>query len=530
MLGDGDAAEEWVLVRRPTDADAAAAAAGWGGAAAAAEERPLRIAFAEPAKHWTDAAPIGNGRLGAMVWGGVAAEKLQLNLDTLWTGVPGNYTNPKAPAVLSKVRELVDDGQYAEATSAAFDLSDKPSDVYQSLGDINIEFGNANDTYTAYERELDLTTATVTVQYAVGNVEYMREHFSSNPHQVLVTKISASKSGCLSFTVSLDSLLHHHSAANTSNQIIMEGSCPGKRIPPKENASESPSGIKFSAILNLQIGGDDYTAQIVDDRKIKVDGADWVVMLLTAASSFQGPFVKPSDSKVDPTSEAVKLLNPIKNMSFSQLIAYHLDDYQSLFQRVTLKLSKDSTESQSTDSSVRIMSDAIKSTVERVKSFKNDEDPTLVELLFHYGRYLLISCSRPGTQVANLQGIWNKDIEPAWDAAPHLNINLQMNYWPSLPCNLRECEEPLFDFIESLAINGSKTAKVNYEASGWVAHQVTDIWAKSSPDRGDPVWALWPMGGAWLSTHLWGIILSQWTKFFWRIQHTHFWKDVQLFC
>ncbi|XP_038983428.1 alpha-L-fucosidase 2-like isoform X2 [Phoenix dactylifera] len=524
--------EEWVWVRPPTEADAE----WWAGGGGETEDaRPLKVQFSAPAKHWTDAAPIGNGRLGAMVWGGVNSETLQLNHDTLWTGVPGNYTDPDAPAVLSKVRELVDNGQYAEATSAAFGLSDHPSDVYQPLGNININFGDSDDAYMAYERELDLTTATVNVKYILGDVEFTREHFSSSPHQVLVTKISANKSGCLSFIVYLDSKLHHHSSANSANQIIMEGSCPGKRIPPKGNESENPSGIKFSAILELQIGGDDGKVQVLNDRKLKVVGSDWAVLLLAASSSFEGPFTKPSDSKKDPTSACLNTLSSVRNMSYSQLLAYHLDDYQNLFHRVTLQLSKVSSDalgekrsaflnqitvqnspaddcgvsglvilnSSKVYSSAKLMDGTFKSTAERVKSFKDDEDPLLVELLFHYGRYLLISCSRPGTQIANLQGIWNKDIEPAWDAAPHLNINLQMNYWPSLSCNLSECQEPLFDFIASLAVNGSKTAKVNYETSGWVAHQVSDIWAKTSPDRGDPLWALWPMGGAWLCTHLW---------------------------
>ncbi|KAG1342028.1 putative Alpha-L-fucosidase 2 [Cocos nucifera] len=437
--------EEVVWLQPPMEVDAG----WWAGGGKTEDERPLKVQFSEPAKHFTDAAPIGNGRLGAMVWGGVASETLQLNHDTLWTGVPGNYTDPNAPAVLSKVRELVDNGQYSEASLAAFGLFGHPTEVYQPLGDINLNFGDSDDAYMAYERELDLTTATVSVKYTLGDVEFTREHFSSNPHQVLVTKISANKSGCLSFTVYLDSKLHHHSSANSANQIIMEGSCPGKRIPPTGNDSENPSGIKFSAILELQIGGDDRKVQVLNDRKLKVDGSDWAVLLLAASSSFEGPFTKPSDSKKDPTSACLNTLSSVRNLSYSQLLAYHLDDYQNLFNRVTLQLSKVSSDalgekrlaflnqipiqnspasdcgvsgliklnSSKIDSSAKLMDGTFKSTAERVKSFKDDEDPSLVELLFHYGRYLLISCSRPGTQVANLQGIWNKDIEPAWEYA-----------------------------------------------------------------------------------------------------------------
>ncbi|XVE49269.1 hypothetical protein DITRI_Ditri01bG0069400 [Diplodiscus trichospermus] len=504
---------EWVLVRKPAEKDF------WNPTSMdlADTSKPLKVTFSSPAKYWTDAIPIGNGRLGAMVWGGIASETLQLNEDTLWTGVPGNYTNPNAPAALSEVRKLVDNGEYAEATKAAVKLSDNPSDVYQLLGDIKLEFDDSHIKYTegTYHRELDLESATARVKYSVGDVEFTREHFVSNPDQVIVTKISGSKPGSLSFTVSLDSKLHHSSQANGQNQIIMQGSCPGKRIPPKVTANDNPKGIQFSAVLYLQIsqGG---VVQSLDDKKLKVEGSDWAVLLLVASSSFDGPFTMPSDSRKDPTSESLNALKSIKTLSYSDLYARHLDDYQNLFHRVSLQLSK-SSKSNLKDGSVKTKkvesstkksyfsnskNDAV-STAERVKSFQTDEDPSFVELLFQYGRYLLISSSRPGTQVSNLQGIWNKDIEPAWDGAPHLNINLQMNYWPSLSCNLKECQEPLFDYISSLSINGSKTAKVNYEASGWVSHQVSDIWAKTSPDKGEAVWALWPMGGAWLCTHLW---------------------------
>ncbi|CAN6318745.1 unnamed protein product [Urochloa humidicola] len=392
--------------------------------------------------------------------------------DTLWTGGPGNYTNPKAPSVLSNVRSLVDNGKYPEATAAAYDLSGDQTQVYQPLGDIDLIFGK-HIKHTNYKRELDLHTATVNVTYTVGDVVYSREHFSSNPNQVIATKISANKPGNVSFSVSLTTPLDHKIRVTDANEIIMEGSCP-------------------------------------------------------AATSFEGPFVKPSESKLDPVVSAFTTLSVARSMSYSQLKAHHMDDYQSLFQRVSLQLSRgsnyqlgenrlgQSAEAGSQDPTVSdyafriadctrsaVLNDSVKPTVDRIITFKDNEDPSLVELLFQFGRYLLISCSRPGTQISNLQGIWSNDPSPPWDAAPHPNINLQMNYWPALTCNLSECQEPLFDFIGSLSVNGAKTAKVNYEASGWVSHQVTDLWAKTSPDAGDPVWALWPMGGPWLATHLW---------------------------
>ncbi|XP_076912815.1 alpha-L-fucosidase 2-like, partial [Bidens hawaiensis] len=404
---------------------------------------------------------------------------------------------PDAPTALAEVRNLVDDGKYAEATKEAVKLSADPSDVYQLLGDINIEFDDDHATYdkNTYQRKLDLKTATVKVNYSVGEVEFTREHFSSNPDQVIVTKISTNKPGSLSFTASLDSKMHHHSYVNSQNQIVMDGTCPGKRKPPTlfSNNNGVPDGIKFSSILDLKINNGTGTVSVLDEKKLKVEGCDWAVLLLVGSSSFDGPFTDPKDSKRDPTSECLNVLKSVTDFSYSELYGRHVADYQKLFSRVSIELLKSS--SDETSSTV--------TTAERVKSFKTDEDPSLIELLFQYGRYLLISCSRPGTQPANLQGIWNYKVEPAWDGAPHLNINLQMNYWPSLSCNLRECQEPLFDYISSLSVNGSKTAKVNNEAGGWVAHQVSDIWAKTSPDRGEAVWALWPMGGAWLCTHLW---------------------------
>ncbi|CAO2168885.1 unnamed protein product [Urochloa humidicola] len=520
-----DAGAEWVWVRRPAEAEAVAAAAGWPAAAADEEARPLKVVFASPARYFTDAAPIGNGRLGAMVWGGVESERLQLNHDTLWTGGPGNYTNPKAPAVLSNVRSLVDNGKYPEATAAAYDLSGDQTQVYQPLGDIDLIFGK-HIKHTNYKRELDLHTATVNITYTVGDVVYSREHFSSNPHQVIATKISANKPGNVSFSVSLTTPLDHKIRVTDANEMIMEGSCPGER--PHNHASDHPIGIKFCAILYLQTNGANSRVEVLKDNMLKLDGADSVVLLLAAATSFEGPFVKPSESKLDPVVSAFTTLSVARSMSYSQLKAYHMDDYQSLFQRVSLQLSRgsnyqlgenrlgQSAEAGSQDATVSdyafriadctrsaVLNDSVKPTVDRIITFEDNEDPSLVELLFQFGRYLLISCSRPGTQISNLQGIWSNDPSPPWDAAPHPNINLQMNYWPALTCNLSECQEPLFDFIGSLSVNGAKTAKVNYEASGWVSHQVTDLWAKTSPDAGDPVWALWPMGGPWLATHLW---------------------------
>ncbi|KAF3794291.1 Alpha-L-fucosidase 2 [Nymphaea thermarum] len=483
---------------------------------------PLKVVFLEPAKHWTDALPIGNGRLGAMVWGGIPIEILQLNDDTLWTGAPGDYADPRVPDTLSHVRELVKDRQYFEATQAAKGLMDRPSEVYQPLADVKLDFGDSHKDcpLDSYVRELDLETATIRMNYSLGDIEFTRECFSSKPHQVIVTKISTNTPGSLSFTVSLESQMHTSSHVNGNNQIVLEGGCPGQRTPPTENTEETPEGIQFAAVLELQTGDGTGVIQNIDGSRLKVHGSSVVILLLAASSSFESPFLKPSESSKNPRALSLSTLDSVRKMTYVQLYDHHVADYQNLFYRVSFDLYKDlDNESCNTllnrddipmrnihvQSSTSEAAHGISrvSTAERVKSFAFDEDPSLISLIFQYGRYLLISCSRPGTQVANLQGIWNKDVEPAWDAAPHLNINLPMNYWLSLPCNLSECQEPLFDLISSLSINGSKTSWVNYQIHGWVAHHVSDIWAKTSPHRGDPVWAVWPMGGAWLCTHLW---------------------------
>lgn len=304
--------------------------------------------------------------------------------------------------------------------------------VFQPLGDIDLVFGK-NIKYTNYKRELDLHTATVNVTYTVGEIVYSREHFSSNPHQVIATRISANKPGSVSFTVSLTTTLNHKIRVTDANEIIMEGSCPGER-PQEGNTADPPVGIKFCAILYLQINGVNSTVEVLNDNMLKLDCADSVVLLLAATTSFESAFIKPSESKLDPTVSAFTTLSIARSMSYSQLKAYHIDDYQTLFQRVSLELSQGSnyhlraaeTSSQGATVSdyafqipdcttLTALKDSVKPTVERIITFKDNEDPGLVELLFQFGRYLLISCSRPGTQISNLQGIWSNDPSPPWE-------------------------------------------------------------------------------------------------------------------
>ncbi|KAH9310845.1 hypothetical protein KI387_025880, partial [Taxus chinensis] len=400
--------------------------------------------------------------------------------DTLWTGEPRDFTDPKVAAILPQVRKLVTDGKFAEATAAAKAMADQPTEVYQPLGDIKLDFGASHKSFDAdsYRRELDLDTATVKVNYVSEGIEFTREVFSSHPYQVIATKISANKSGAVSFTVALDSPLHYESHISGQTQIIMQGECPGKRVPPQKSLHANRQGIKFCAILELHISSDAGVVSSIEDKMLRVEGSNWAVLLLAASSSYDGPFTNPAESKKDPLSASSATLNSIKDVSFSDLYASHLADYQQLFHRVSLQLSN-STKSNSQnngtslstlknlyqdtpciDKQQKILAGKI-STADRINNFAKDEDPRLVTLLFQYGRYLLISSSRPGTLVSNLQGIWSQKVAPAWDAAPHLNINLQMNYWLAISCNLAECQEPLFDLISNLSINGRKTSQVS---------------------------------------------------------------------
>lgn len=280
-----------------------------------------------------------------------------------------------------------------------------------------MEFGASDQAYDSYKRELDLHTATVLVTYNVGEVQYTREHFCSNPHQVMVTKISANMPGKLSCTLSLTSQLKNNVTVSNVNEVVMEGICPGQRPGLTKVNSSDVTGIKFAAVLGLQIGGNTAKVAVLNDQKLRLDNADWAVIVVAASSSFSGPFVNPADSKLDPTSIALNTLDLTRNLTYDQLKAAHLDDYQRLFYRLTIQLSRGLKDTHGSLTEKERPKEIFgeETSADRVKSFSIDEDPSFVELLFQYGRYLLISCSRPGTQVSNLQGIWNQEVAPAWE-------------------------------------------------------------------------------------------------------------------
>ncbi|OAE31597.1 hypothetical protein AXG93_2294s1120 [Marchantia polymorpha subsp. ruderalis] len=521
----------------------------------------LKVEFFEPATFWTEALPLGNGKLGAMVFGGIPLDLIMLNDDTLYTGGPKDWNNPRARDLLPKVREAVREGKFSDATNLAsqmlgpycqvvkgsngFVLISTNLSLYQPLGAIELELDDSHQRFDpdSYHRQLDLDTATVSVTYTVEDVTYTREYFTSNPQQVLAVRLSADKANSVSFAVTLLSPLQEGPSQTTANQILVRGRAPGDVV----DSSVTGHGMAFAVALEVRVGGESGVLEAVDGQILRVQNADWALILLSTSTSFDGPFRSPLLADKDPSQQAIAALKGTEGLAFDALLKSHLNDYQPMFRRLKLRLAKSEIDVLQTEEfaentvntatgrsspradveQARIQDsqevtrplgenektsgvnkgsrkgDAKISTRDRLEGFAEDQDPRMVTLLFQYGRYLMLASSRPGTMVSNLQGIWNKDLSPAWRCVPHININLPMNYWPAETCNLSECHGPLFDIVDTMTINGRITAKVNYGLEGWVGHHNVDIWGQTAPVGGDPVWALWPMGGAWLSLHLW---------------------------
>ncbi|NMB45942.1 MAG: glycoside hydrolase family 95 protein [Firmicutes bacterium] len=451
----------------------------------------MRLWYSQPACRWTEALPIGNGRLGAMVFGNVETERLQLNEDTLWSGGPKDWDNPGAKNVLPQVRHLILTGKYNEADQLCKQMMGPYTQSYLPLGDLCITMEHGNWAKN-YQRELDITTAIAKVSYAIGEVIYTREVFASYPEQLIVMRLGVSQPGMLNFAVKLGSKLPHDTEA-AGNLLTLTGRAPSHVDPNYYDRSQpiiyDEEGMAFACHLQvITEDGSIYTG--VDN--LRVEKATQVTLLLSMATSFDGFSKSPGKAGKNPIPVALRYLAGGVGKSYTQLRQEHIEDYQRLFNRVELHLSPSSEEDLETDMMLRN---------------GGNPHPHLVELMFQYGRYLLISSSRPGTQPANLQGIWNDDVRPPWSSNYTLNINTEMNYWLAETCNLAECHVPLFDFIADLAVSGHKTAMVNYGCRGWTAHHNADLWRQSAPagdyGQGDPVWCLWPMAAAWLCQHLW---------------------------
>jgi len=452
-----------------------------------AESHELKLWFRQPAEKWTEALPIGNGRIGAMVFGRVDTERIQFNEDTFWSGRPHDYTNPEALQYLDKVRSLIFEGKYLEAQELADEhMMGKPRflQAYQPMGDLWLRFKHSGPIKN-YRRELDLKNAIVRISYEVRGVKYKREVFCSAPDEVMVLVLTGDKDGKVFFEAELTSPHHYNVETQGNNQLIMKGQWIGSEDLEDEDSLIAPvkgKGTKFESHLLVRTEGGTVEAK---DKTIQISGANSATLILTAGTSFKNFH----DISGDAGAVCEKHIKNIIGKGYKQIYEDHLKDYQRLFLRVELEIDGDNLSGQPTD--------------ERLQNLRNgSDDRGLLALYFQYGRYLLISSSRPGTQPANLQGIWNELKLPPWGSKYTLNINAECNYWPAEVCNLAECHEPLFNLIEDLSVTGSKVAKAHYRCRGWVAHHNTDIWRAAAPVD----WAfygMWPSGGGWLCQHLW---------------------------
>jgi alpha-L-fucosidase 2 len=456
-----------------------------------APHQALLLNYGKPAAVWTEALPLGNGHLGAMHFGGVEHERFQLNHDTFWSGEPSNGVNPNAKEMLPRLRKALFTGQYSEVDALAQKMQGPYTESYLPLGDLKLEFPSG--TTTNYRRQLDLGSAVSTVRYQVGGVHFLREAFTSHPADALVVRLTADQPGHITFEARLDSPLHFKTKGS-GNKLSLLVHAP-KHVVPSYLDSKDPvqyddapngAGMRASAVLEARATGGHVTC---DGKTLSVKDADEVVLVLTASTSFRGSDLENGHDENEVLRKCNHKLERTRE-TYRQLLADHLADYQNLFHRVNLTLGP---QDDKTD------------TADRVLGYKKSQDPALAALLFQFGRYLMISCSRPGSQAANLQGIWNDEVRAPWSSNYTLNINTEMNYWPVETTNLAECHLPLFDLVRALARNGAKVASVNYGVKGWVAHHNADIWGHATPvgdGSGDPVWANWTMGGAWLATHL----------------------------
>ena len=467
----------------------------------------LKLWYRHPASVWTEALPVGNGRLGAMVFGLIDEECIQLNEQTVWTGGPYDPSNPEALKALPEVRRLVFLGKFREAQELfGRKMMARPPNQqkYQPLGDFRLRFlkqgrrTDQNRQLLNYRRELDLDTAIVTIKYSIGNVFFTREVFASPADQMIVMRLMADKPGNISFSARLTGRKNELTMDDTYAIITeMDGkpvSTPGDEYSLSDGLEPDSLVLRGRTATYLGIKGRvEYLARakvIPEGGKISIRGdtltvlnADAATILILAATNFKNF----KDLSADPEARITKWLEEISGKSYDQIKKDHIAEHQRLFRRGALHLGETESSQLPTD--------------ERLRHFGTDNDPHLAALYFQFGRYLLISSSRPGGLPANLQGLWNDTMNPAWGSKYTTNINLEMNYWPAQVCNLDECSDPLVSLVEGLAETGARIAKVHYGARGWMLHHNTDIWLAAAPVNG-PYVGTWPCGGAWLCVQL----------------------------
>jgi alpha-L-fucosidase 2 len=436
---------------------------------------PLSLWYRQPATRWEEALPVGNGRIGAMVFGRVGSERLQLNEDTLWAGGPYDPVNPQARAALPEVRQLVFDGKYSDAAKLinAKVISRPVGQMpYETAGDLILTFPDSTSVEN-YRRDLDLDAAVTTVEYSDGGTRFTRQIFASPVDQVIVVRLTAGKKGSISFSAGFRTPQKVTIETESGNTLVMRGT--------NATVGGITGALKFQ--VRAQVLADGGTISTTSDS-VAVTNADSVTILVAAATSYKNY----QDVSGDPEAIVKGQIAAAAKKKFDKLLAAHTQEHQRLFRRVSLELGS---------------TDAMKlPTDERIKNFRNGNDPQFTTLYFQYGRYLLISSSRPGGQPANLQGLWNQSMNPPWQSKYTININTEMNYWPAESCNLGECTEPLIAMVKDLSQTGARTAREMYGAGGWVAHHNTDLWRATGPiDFADA--GMWPSGGAWLCDHLW---------------------------
>ena len=431
--------------------------------------KEMRIWFNKPAESWNEALPVGNGRLGAMVFGGVEMERIQLNEESVWTGKPRWDANPDALKNLPEVRKLLFEGKYREAEKLAqsgilgsFRRDNASS--YQTLGDLTLDFGTLRG-ISNYRRDLDIEEAIARVIYTANQVNYTREIFSSAPDQALVVRITADRPASVNFIARLSRPGNKATIMATGNEIIMN-----------EHLGNG-TGVKMEARLKIIADGGNLVS---GGDSIKVENAGSVSIFLTAATDYFGN---------DPSSVTANQIEKISKRLFSDIRKDHIADYLSLFKRVSLDLGSGDGNYFTTDARITAMQNGY-------------TDTDLLELYYQFGRYLLISSSRPGDLPANLQGIWADGLKPPWSSDYHININIQMNYWPSEITNLGELQLPFVDFIDAMRPGARRTAREVYGIDGIVAHYTTDVWHYTEP-LGEIVYGMWPMGIAWSCQNIW---------------------------
>ncbi|PSL33393.1 glycoside hydrolase family 95 protein [Chitinophaga ginsengisoli] len=439
-------------------------------------QQSLKLWYRQPAGDiWTAALPVGNGRLGGMVFGNPAEEIIQLNEGTVWTGSPNRNENPEALAALPKIRQLIFEGKQKEAQDlAAEKVQTKTSNgqMFQPVGSLHLAFPG-HEQYKDYYRELDIEKAVAKTTYTVNGVQYTREVFASVPAQTIIVRLSSNKPGTLNFSAYLSTPQKNAVVKASGKDLTVNG---------MTGSHETVEGkVQFNGIARVMATGGSVTTA---DTAITVKNASSALIFISMATNY----VNYHDLSADAVKRAIAYLNTAVKKPYATLLQEHVAAYQRYFNRVKIDLGTSDAAKEPTDV--------------RLANFSKTDDPQFVSLYFQFGRYLLISCSQPGGQPATLQGIWNAEMMPPWDSKYTININTEMNYWPAEKDNLPEMHEPLIQMVRELSVTGQGTAQRMYGARGWVAHHNTDLWRITGPvDKIN--WGIWSMGGAWLAQHLW---------------------------